>query len=177
MLKNEDRPRLNPRHIRKTLPLLPSGPGGVHVFKIARRPEPDMLTSRSEIGKRQKMKMAERGGLEPPQAFRPAALPTRCHTIRRPLRNSAIPQLGASRHERNRWLWRASIVKKPARPGGRAINWRRGWDSNPRYPSRYNGFRDRPIQPLSHLSVSEICVLYVLFIRSRIAAGPERSSA
>ena len=27
----------------------------------------------------------ERGGLEPPQAFRPAALPTRCHTIRRPL--------------------------------------------------------------------------------------------
>ena len=31
--------------------------------------------------------------------------------------------------------------------------WRRGWDSNPRYPSGYNGFRDRPIQPLSHLSV------------------------
>ncbi len=30
--------------------------------------------------------LAERAGLEPAQAFRPAALPTRCHTIRRPLR-------------------------------------------------------------------------------------------
>jgi Fur family transcriptional regulator, peroxide stress response regulator len=29
---------------------------------------------------------------------------------------------------------------------------RRGRDSNPRYPNGYNGFRDRPIQPLSHLS-------------------------
>ena len=30
---------------------------------------------------------------------------------------------------------------------------RRGWDSNPRYRGyRYNGFRDRPIQPLSHPS-------------------------
>src|SRR6476661_1735161 len=31
-------------------------------------------------------------------------------------------------------------------------SWRRGWDSNPRYPQRYNNFRDCPIQPLSHLS-------------------------
>ncbi len=31
-------------------------------------------------------------------------------------------------------------------------NWRRGWDSNPRYPRRYNGFRDRPNRPLWHLS-------------------------
>src|SRR6266581_9195211 len=30
--------------------------------------------------------------------------------------------------------------------------WRRGWDSNPRYPVGHSGFRDRPIQPLSHLS-------------------------
>gem|GEM_PF-2625857 len=29
---------------------------------------------------------------------------------------------------------------------------RRGWDSNPRYPGGYNGFRDRPIQPLWHPS-------------------------
>jgi hypothetical protein len=34
--------------------------------------------------------------------------------------------------------------------------WRRGWDSNPRYLVRHNGFRDRPIQPLSHLSVIEL---------------------
>ena len=31
--------------------------------------------------------------------------------------------------------------------------WRRGWDSNPRYGYPYNGFRDRPIRPLWHLSV------------------------
>jgi hypothetical protein len=33
-----------------------------------------------------------------------------------------------------------------------SIRWRRGWDSNPRNPYGFNGFRDRPIQPLSHLS-------------------------
>jgi hypothetical protein len=37
-----DRLRLLPRHIRTALPLLPSGPGGIHEFKIARRPEPGM---------------------------------------------------------------------------------------------------------------------------------------
>ena len=30
--------------------------------------------------------------------------------------------------------------------------WRRGWDSNPRYPCRHNGFRDRPDRPLWHPS-------------------------
>ena len=30
--------------------------------------------------------------------------------------------------------------------------WRRGWDSNPRYACTYNGFRDRPDRPLRHLS-------------------------
>jgi hypothetical protein len=31
-------------------------------------------------------------------------------------------------------------------------DWRRGWDSNPRYGCPHNGFRDRPIRPLWHLS-------------------------
>ena len=31
-------------------------------------------------------------------------------------------------------------------------NWRRGWDSNPRYACTHNGFRDRPDRPLWHLS-------------------------
>ena len=30
--------------------------------------------------------------------------------------------------------------------------WRRGWDSNPRYARAHNGFRDRPVRPLRHLS-------------------------
>jgi hypothetical protein len=39
-------------------------------------------------------------------------------------------------------------------PGVRCFvrNWRRGRDSNPRYTCAHNGFRDRPIQPLWHLS-------------------------
>ncbi len=32
--------------------------------------------------------------------------------------------------------------------------WRREGDSNPRYRYRYNGFRDRRVQPLCHLSAS-----------------------
>jgi hypothetical protein len=37
--------------------------------------------------------------------------------------------------------------------GGRDINyWRRGRDSNPRYPFRYGRFRGGSFQPLTHLS-------------------------
>ena len=32
--------------------------------------------------------------------------------------------------------------------------WRRGWDSNPRYPHRYSAFRVRCNRPLYHLSVA-----------------------
>ena len=31
---------------------------------------------------------------------------------------------------------------------------RRGWDSNPRWSYPHSGFRDRPVQPLQHLSKS-----------------------
>jgi hypothetical protein len=34
-------------------------------------------------------------------------------------------------------------------------NWRRGEDSNLRYPCRHNGFRDRRVRPLCHLSAHE----------------------
>jgi hypothetical protein len=37
-------------------------------------------------------------------------------------------------------MWRASE------------GWRRGRDSNPWYPSGYNGFQDRRLKPLGHLS-------------------------
>ncbi len=39
------------------------------------------------------------------------------------------------------------------RSGPFANVWRRGRDSNPRYSREYNGFRDRPVRPLRHLSV------------------------
>jgi hypothetical protein len=37
----------------------------------------------------------------------------------------------------------------------RVYIWRRGRDSNPRYPQGYNGFRDRPDRPLRHLSCDQ----------------------
>jgi hypothetical protein len=33
------------------------------------------------------------------------------------------------------------------------IYWRKGWDSNPRYPCRHAGFQDRCLKPLGHPSV------------------------
>jgi site-specific DNA recombinase len=39
------------------------------------------------------------------------------------------------------------------------LKWRRGWDSNPRYPCRYAAFRVRCIRPLCHLSAcANACV-------------------
>src|SRR5919198_2728840 len=35
---------------------------------------------------------------------------------------------------------------------------RTGWDSNPRYPCGHTGFRDRPFQPLTHLSLKQLHV-------------------
>ncbi len=37
-------------------------------------------------------------------------------------------------------------------PHGLESSWRRGWDSNPRTACTVNGFRDRPVRPLRHLS-------------------------
>jgi hypothetical protein len=37
---------------------------------------------------------------------------------------------------------------------GRTIYWRKGWDSNPRYPCRHAGFQDRCLKPLGHPSVT-----------------------
>src|SRR6476620_9276766 len=34
--------------------------------------------------------------------------------------------------------------------------WRKGWDSNPRYPCRHAGFQDRCLKPLGHPSVFRI---------------------
>ena len=41
-------------------------------------------------------------------------------------------------------------------------NWRRGWDSNPRYGCPYAAFRVRCFQPLSHLSARRICLKWRL---------------
>ena len=49
----------------------------------------------------------------------------------------------------------ASLLVRPDGVPAIGLGERRGRDSNPRYRGyRYNGFRDRPIQPLSHPSES-----------------------
>ena len=51
----------------------------------------------------------------------------------------------------------AASGAKPATSGVRSsvLKWRRGRDSNPRYPKSDNGFRDRPDRPLRHLSCAQ----------------------
>ena len=48
----------------------------------------------------------------------------------------------------------ADVKSATARVPSFVLNWRRGWDSNPRYACTHNGFRDRPNRPLWHLSVA-----------------------
>ena len=43
------------------------------------------------------------------------------------------------------------------------LKWRREWDSNPRYPYGYTGFRDRRLRPLGHLSGANIISDFGLF--------------
>ena len=41
--------------------------------------------------------------------------------------------------------------------------WRKGWDSNPRYPCRHAGFQDRCLKPLGHPSACNNNCLEVPF--------------
>src|SRR5690606_3343243 len=77
-----------------------------------------------------------------------------------PLRGppGAVP-IRSRRIGRNRWVnygwFEASLHQQIKRPRwGLFICWRRGWDSSPRYARAHNGFRDRPVRPLRHLSIT-----------------------
>src|SRR5258708_23350769 len=50
------------------------------------------------------------------------------------------------------------VVRESIFPHGGATrkNWRRGRDSNPRYPLRYVRFRGGSFQPLTHLSEEQL---------------------
>ena len=53
-----------------------------------------------------------------------------------------------------------------ADPGLRdAPTWRRGRDSNPRYPCEYAAFRVRCFQPLSHLSGALIYIMFLVKLK------------
>jgi site-specific DNA recombinase len=40
------------------------------------------------------------------------------------------------------------------------LDWRKGWDSNPRYPCRHAGFQDRCLKPLGHPSVAATSITW-----------------
>ena len=50
--------------------------------------------------------------------------------------------------------------------------WRKGWDSNPRYPCRHAGFQDRCLKPLGHPSVVPVMSEPVPDCKGRPGAAP-----
>src|ERR1700694_4275952 len=46
--------------------------------------------------------------------------------------------------------------------------WRKGWDSNPRYPCRHAGFQDRCLKPLGHPSVAPVMSEHVADCKGRL---------
>jgi hypothetical protein len=47
------------------------------------------------------------------------------------------------------------------------VHWRKGWDSNPRYPCRHAGFQDRCLKPLGHPSKPLLSFSYLRDARCR----------
>jgi hypothetical protein len=118
-----------PQHRLKSLPLLDSSPSGVHDSNLVRSLKP----------------YGGKGGIRTHGTLlRFTAFPV---LPVQPLLHLSVYQkfqISNSKSESNEsgiWNLESSTVR-----------WRRGWDSNPRNPFGFNGFRDRPIQPLSHLS-------------------------
>ena len=111
-------------------------------------------------------KLAERVGFEPTVRFPAHTLSKRAPSATRtPLRNGILfyptnpwPPEIRSAHGTMPVPTPASTRRdhiQICRPPWQILadtRWRRGWDSNPRTPYGVNGFRDRPFQPLRHLS-------------------------
>src|SRR5262245_30469355 len=122
-----DRPRLLPRHIRTALPLLPSGPGGVHEFVIARSPEPDIQISNSRFEIRDQ-KRRERDS-NPHRPFGPPRFQRGAIPIRRSLQKSDVETRGQGEGGEGEKI----LLVSPSPCPLVFLIWRRGWDSNPRY--------------------------------------------
>jgi hypothetical protein len=124
-------------HRRASLPLLPSGSGGVRRFLLHRaRP---LIIINSAPGRA--ICLWRRGW-----AFEVAL---------RSLRD-ALP-LGGPTPSGLRFghpmKGEYPFQNPRSNPPSKFLFWRRGWDLNPRSPYEDNGFRDRPNRPLSHLSL------------------------
>ena len=115
---------------------------GLRRGALADRPSRCVPRSRSRKGRR----FVRRGGRRKPTSQR-----------------SSIGQASVFRRKSVPMAGRGPLWRGP---------WRRGWDSNPRYPQGHNGFRDRPNRPLWHLSARGFAAS-----RPRSAGAADRMSA
>lgn len=89
--------------------------------------------------------------------------------LRPPYQIAQVNRSGEKRHPESefqafcRWTGQQVSLENRGKPAPQRVtgpggerdtlwNWRRGWDSNPRYGCPYSGFRDRPNRPLWHPS-------------------------
>ncbi len=153
-------------HARTRLPLLPSGPGGVHGRTLrgtrpstpacrtgpcapgpraAHRPRCSGLrvqgTAASPSSTAKRSKSGGRGGIRTRGGLSPTHALQACRLIH--LRTLPKPLLCARRE----------CAARSPDPVPDAKRWRRGWDSNPRCPLRHTAFREPHLQPLGHPSV------------------------
>src|SRR5271170_3802284 len=64
----------------------------------------------------------------------------------------------------------------PSRVRWRWEWWRRGWDSNPRYPYGYSSFRDCPLQPLAYLSAGTPKILTYATAATKLEEIPDEGT-
>ena len=93
--------------------------------------------------------MAERVGFEPTERFPVHSISSAASsTTPAPLQHCQLPISNCQL---------VHVTKLAIGNRKLAITWRRGWDSNPRWPLSHSGFRDRCTNPLCDLSASLFC--------------------
>src|SRR5437870_3480485 len=70
------------------------------------------------------------------------------------------------------WLWNATRRLIPS--GLPSEGWRRGRDSNPWKPFGFNGFQDRRLKPLGHLSAGSLSRDFLRAVHVRPQRGRNR---
>ena len=182
------RPDVNPglpaAHSRIAGPLLPSGPGGVgrlalrragiHVRPTQRYFSTSGVDSRLSEDRRENATGLRRAGSSRGLSDRPP-------WVRRDRRRILTIRGRPPRHRRTGFSHRSCrfepfvSARACSSRSDSDLSWRRGWDSNPRYPFGYSSFRDCPLQPLAYLSGPFI--LSVAPVRKKSTTRPRHSSS
>ena len=168
-------------HERNALPLLPSGPGGIRRDSLRgaqpSTPSHEAHSTRTALKREFNPAIADcglQGTATSPSStahlcrssirgqllrWRPRLRAQRTESTPRPRSSGAASQLDPSRQPASssdpicrvdcQTLERRSPAKAPR---GANQNWRRGWDSNPRYSCPYTAFPVPHLRPLGHPS-------------------------